>query len=305
MLEDGYCSPTTWRHATTELGNPVRHPPSQEWAALHVAPSPLLSPRGPGERRAWGEAMHNMPMAAVLCWHPAAGIGLLHASSCSCPTLQGCHLPWGFRRPREFLGGTMVFVKCPLERSPVPEPLCPSTSSTTHFQAAPGAAGTVPGRPLLQRVRTACTSWGLRLLGAGQPSFPSLHVGPALEPRGPCSGAAPRWHIAFTTPCTHHHQEGTSVPTPEPSAPTQQLTSINSSKPPHQVCAGAEGPACATHHLPLQKGWFQLGGGGSGSGNCTPSQQLPGWELAWHPRKCSRYTVGMSGPEHPRLPYVG
>lgn len=296
MLEDGYCSPTPCRHATTEQC----HPPSQEWAGLHVAPLLCLSCRRPWGAACVGgsDAQHAHRCAG---WHLAAGTSLLHTSS-----LQGWDLPWGFRSPREFLWSTTAFVKCPWERIPGPERLCPReewhTSSTTLFQAAPGAAGTSPGRPLLQRVWTACRRWGPRLLGAGQSSFPSPQVGPAPELLH--GGTLHPLLLAPTTAAAS--QEGTSASIPEPpSRPAQQLTSINSSKPPHQVCAGAERPACATHHVPLQKGWFQLGGGGSGSGNCTPSQQLQGWELVWHPRKWSHYIVGTSGPQHPRLWYVG
>lgn len=81
----------------------------------------------------------------------------------------------------------------------MPEPLCPQqerhTSRTTLSQAAPGTAGTFPGRPLLQRVWTACTRWGPP--GGWAISLP-------ISARGPRSGAAPWWHVASTTLCEHH-----------------------------------------------------------------------------------------------------
>lgn len=83
-----------------------------------------LSPRGP-----WGAACVGGSNAqhAHRCagWHLAAGTSLLHTFSCSCPSLQGWDLPRGSGRPREFLCSTTVFVKCPQERIPLPEPLCP------------------------------------------------------------------------------------------------------------------------------------------------------------------------------------
>lgn len=41
--------------------------------------------------------------------------------------------------------------------------------------------------------------------------------------------------------------------------------------------------AHGTDHLFLQAGWFWLGRGESGSGNCAPHQQLQGWENVPHP----------------------
>lgn len=215
-----------------------------------------LSPRGP-----WGAACVGGSNAqhAHRCagWHLAAGTSLLHAFGCSCPRLQGWDLPRGSGRPREFLCSTTVFVKCPQERIPLPEPLCPRqerhTSSATLSQAAPGAPAPSQDAHCCNVCGQLAEGGGPRLLGAGQSSFPSPHMGPAPEllhggtlHSPPCASTT-----AAATP------EGTSALTPEPpSGPTQQLTSTHSSEPPHQVCAGAERPAHATHHLPLQKGRF-------------------------------------------------
>lgn len=136
---------------------------------------------------------------------------------------------------------------------PMTEPLCPREEWHT--------SSTLPGRPRRCQhlpgchccsVWTACRRWDPRLLEAGQSPCPSPQVGPALELLH--GGTLHPLPLASTTAAAS--QEGTSVPTPEP--PSRPTAHINSSKPPLEVCAGAE--TCPCHTLRSLAGGMALAG---------------------------------------------